>query len=212
MKKLILFIIAIIVLISCSRKVTLKGRVLNPVTNQGIEGFTIAVSADTWELPGGAKLVGETTSDANGDFVLEFKKSGYYFSVYKEGYYSIGWYQNGEILPGQLSVGNGKNMKADFYAVPYGKLMGHIKNVNCESQNDTMWFKMKYEYGDDFLPGWSFATPRIGCVDFSTNNPDKKEMGNHIVMIKIKKPSGTIIRYDTVFVNKDGITYYELFY
>src|SRR5690554_6382107 len=76
MKKLILFILATIVLISCNKKVTLKGRVLNPVTNQRIEGFTIVVSADTWELPAGAKPVGETTSDANGDFVLEFKKLG----------------------------------------------------------------------------------------------------------------------------------------
>ena len=212
MKKLLLFILVTIVFTACSKKITLKGRVLNPITNEGIEGFKIVASADTWELPGGAKNVGETTSGANGDFVLEFKSSGYDFTVYKEGYYNIGWYQNGEILSSLSPILQGKNTKADFYAVPYGKLMGHIKNVNCESQSDTMWFKMKYEYGDDFVPGWSFATPRIGCVDFNTNNPDKKEMGNHIVMIKIKKPSGTIIRYDTVFVNKDGITYYELFY
>src|SRR5690554_2189529 len=213
MKKLILFFLASIVLISCNKKVTLKGRVLNPVTNQGIEGFTIAVSADTWELPGGAKPVGQTTSGADGSFVLKFKKSGYDFSVYKEGYYNIGWYQNGEILPGQLSVKDkGKNMKADFYAVPYGKLHWHIKNVNCEGITDSLWFKKKYEYGDDFIAGWEFANPFVGCTDFSGNGTDKEQMGNHIIKMKIKRQSGTVIKYDTVFVNKDGITYYELFY
>ncbi|MFA5574388.1 MAG: carboxypeptidase-like regulatory domain-containing protein [Brumimicrobium sp.] len=215
MKKLSIFFIIVlgVTFMSCNRKTTLKGRVMNPITGEGIGGATISASKTTLELPGGYKTVEQTTSDANGDFLLEFKKSAANIGVSTGNYYDIGWYQNGAIQPGYyLPVQQGKNMKADFYAVPYGKLMGHIKNVNCESQNDTMWFKMKYEYGDDFLPGWSFATPRIGCVDFSTNNPDKKEMGNHIVMIKIKKPSGTIIRYDTVFVNKDGITYYELFY
>ncbi|PKR79886.1 hypothetical protein CW751_12435 [Brumimicrobium salinarum] len=146
MKKLILFILATIVLISCNKKVTLKGRVLNPVTNQGIEGFTIAVSADTWELPGGAKPVGETTSNANGDFVLEFKKSGYDFSVYKEGYYNIGWYQNGEILPGQLPVNDkGKTMHADFYAVPYGEIKTSVHNINCSGSTDTLIFKRIYQ-------------------------------------------------------------------
>src|SRR5690554_6734932 len=164
MKKLLLFILAAIVLISCSSDLTLKGRVLNPVTNQGIEGFTIAVSADTWELPGGAKPVGQTTSGADGSFVLEFKRSGYDFSVYKEGYYSIGWYQNGEILPGQLPVKDkGKNMKADFYAVPYGEIKTSVHNINCSGPTDTLIFKRIYQHDPNnsvFQP-FTFT----GCYD-----------------------------------------------
>ncbi|PKR79885.1 hypothetical protein CW751_12430, partial [Brumimicrobium salinarum] len=170
MKKLLLFILATIILIGCNKKVTLKGRVLNPVTNQGIEGFTIAVSADTWELPGGAKPVGETTSDTNGDFVLEFKKSGYDFSVYKEGYYNIGWYQNGEILPGQLPVKDkGKTMHADFYAVPYGELKLDINNVNCQGVTDTIWFRNKWLGYTGFES--SYSTPRTGCYSYTSASP-----------------------------------------
>src|SRR5690554_2424080 len=166
MKKLGVFIIILsVVFMSCNRKTTLKGRVLNPVTNQGIEGFTIAVSKDTWELPGGAKTVGETTSDANGDFVLKFKKSGYDFSVYKEGYYNIGWYQNGEILPGQLSVKDkGKNMKADFYAVPYGSYRIVINNINCQGVNDTIIIHRQNEVKSFLDQNWTLT----GCSGYTT--------------------------------------------
>ena len=209
MKKLILFIIAIIVLISCSRKVTLKGRVLNPVTNQGIEGFTIAVSADTWELPGGAKLVGETTSDANGDFVLEFKKSGYYFSVYKEGYYSIGWYQNGEILPGQLSVGNGKNMKADFYAVPYGKLQINIKNMSCFDSSDMIYFDGESDDSWTFNHGLLYE--KHGCIDVMDSKVQSTMGYKYFRWVSIKN-NITTTYYDTVFVNEGLTTIVNVFY
>src|SRR5690554_4091479 len=177
MKKLGVFIIILsVVFMSCNRKTTLKGRVLNPVTNQGIEGFTIAVSKDTWELPGGAKTVGETTSDANGDFVLKFKKSGYDFSVYKEGYYNIGWYQNGAIQPGYyLPVQKGKNMKADFYAVPYGELQINVKNINCFNQSDTLSIFRTHSIPDyyDDVPNLAIY---VGCID-NIGNMNKSLMG-----------------------------------
>ena len=197
MKKLLLFILATIVLISCNKKVTLKGRVLNPVTNQGIEGFTIAVSADTWELPGGAKPVGETTSNANGDFVLEFKKSGYDFSVYKEGYYNIGWYQNGEILPGQLPVNDkGKTMHADFYAVPYGELQINVKNINCFNQSDTLSIFRTHSIPDyyDDVPNPAIY---VGCID-NIGNMNKSPMGWY-------KYKGKVIRNGIETTIKDSI-------
>src|SRR5690554_489731 len=197
MKKLILFFLASIVLISCNKKVTLKGRVLNPVTNQGIEGFTIAVSADTWELPGGAKPVGQTTSGADGSFVLEFKRSGYDFSVYKEGYYNIGWYQNGEILPGQLSVKDkGKNMKADFYAVPYGELQINVKNINCFNQSDTLSIFRTHSIPDyyDDVPNPAIY---VGCID-NIGNMNKSPMGWY-------KYKGKVIRNGIETTIKDSI-------
>src|SRR5690554_6005709 len=198
MKKLGVFIILLsVVFMSCNRKTTLKGRVLNPVTNQGIEGFTIAVSKDTWELPGGAKTVGETTSDANGDFVLKFKKSGYDFSVYKEGYYNIGWYQNGEILPGQLSVKDkGKNMKADFYAVPYGELQINVKNINCFNQSDTLSIFRTHSIPDyyDDVPNPAIY---VGCID-NIGNMNKSPMGWY-------KYKGKVIRNGIETTIKDSI-------
>src|SRR5690554_4036422 len=210
MKKLILFFLASIVLISCNKKVTLKGRVLNPVTNQGIEGFTIAVSADTWELPGGAKPVGQTTSGADGSFVLEFKRSGYDFSVYKEGYYNIGWYQNGEILPGQLSVKDkGKNMKADFYAVPYGELNLDIKNINCEGIADIMWLRKKWQY-DEGYGAWPQLS-REGCYQNLTG-ASTVPVGEYIYQIKVQRASGDIIMEFPGIVYENQLTTFEIYY
>src|SRR5690554_3002199 len=211
MKKLIFFFLASIVLISCNKKVTLKGRVLNPVTNQGIEGFTIAVSADTWELPGGAKPVGQTTSGADGSFVLEFKRSGYDFSVYKEGYYSIGWYQNGEILPGQLPVKDkGKNMKADFYAVPYGSSKANIVNINCQGVTDTAYFKLKYILSPSLYDYWSL--PKTGCYSHSDATSSKRPIGEYIWITKVIRSGNTSYQYDTVSISESGVSIFNINY
>ena len=101
MKKLVVLIIIFSsVFMSCNRKTTLKGRVMNPITGEGIAGATISASKMTMELPGGYKTVEQTTSDANGDFLLKFKKSASSIGVSTGNYYNIGWYQNGEIQPG----------------------------------------------------------------------------------------------------------------
>ena len=211
MKKLLLFILATIVLISCNKKVTLKGRVLNPVTNQGIEGFTIAVSADTWELPGGAKPVGETTSNANGDFVLEFKKSGYDFSVYKEGYYNIGWYQNGEILPGQLPVNDkGKTMHADFYAVPYGFIQLKVNNVNCLDANDHFVLYAEGTQADDSKNGKMID--EYGCYYYDPGGYTKVPMGERYYKYEVTRNSITQTFYDTIFIGEGEYKIYEINY
>src|SRR5690606_33041122 len=99
---------------------------------------TISASKTTMELPGGYKTVEQTTSDANGDFILEFKKSASNIGVSTGDYYNIGWYKNGSKLPSDLPVEQGKNMKADFYAVPYGSYRIVINNINCQGVNDTI--------------------------------------------------------------------------
>lgn len=160
-------------MIGCNKKITLKGCVLNPVTNQGIEGYTIAVSADTWELPGGAKPVGETTSDANGDFILEFKKSASDIGVSTGNYYNIGWYQNGAIQPGYyLPVEKGKTMKADFYAVPYGEYRIKTNNINCQGATDTIITNQTNQVNSFLGIDWVLE----GCSGYTTAW-DKVPMG-----------------------------------
>src|SRR5690554_4453991 len=148
MKKLSIFFIIVlgVTFMSCNRKTTLKGRVMNPITGEGIEGATISASKTTMELPGGYKTVEQTTSNANGEFFLEFKKSAANIGVSTGNYYDIGWYQNGAIQPGYyLPVEQGKNMKADFYAVPYGEMKISIFNINCQGSTDTLIFKRVYQ-------------------------------------------------------------------
>src|SRR5690554_6376919 len=135
MKKLSIFFIIVlgVTFMTCNRKTTLKGRVMNTITGEGKGGAAISASKTSLELPGGYKTVEQTTSDANGDFLLEFKKSAATIWVSTGNDYHIGWYQNGAIHPGYyLPVEQDKNMKGDFSLVPYGKLNLDIKNINCE--------------------------------------------------------------------------------
>src|SRR5690554_570427 len=174
MKKLGVFIIILsVVFMSCNRKTTLKGRVMNPITGEGIAGATISASKTTMELPGGYKTVEQTTSDANGDFILEFKKSASNIGVSTGNYYNIGWYQNGEIQPGYyLPVQQGKNMKADFYAVPYGSYRIVINNINCQGATDTIIINQTNQVNSFLGIDWTLT----GCSGYTTAW-DKVPMG-----------------------------------
>src|SRR5690554_800791 len=199
MKKLSIFFIIVlgVTFMSCNRKTTLKGRVINPITGEGIEGATISASKTTLELPGGYETVEQTTSDANGDFLLEFKKSASDIGVSTGNYYNIGWYQNGEIQPGYyLPVQKGKNMKADFYAVPYGELQINVKNINCFNQSDTLSIFRTHSIPDyyDDVPNPAIY---VGCID-NIGNMNKSPMGWY-------KYKGKVIRNGIETTIKDSI-------
>lgn len=166
MKKLsVLIIILSVVLMSCNRKTTLKGRVMNPITDDGIEGATISASKITMELPGGYKTVEQTTSDANGDFLLKFKKSASSIGVSTGNYHNIGWYQNGAIQPGYyLPVEKGKTMHADFYAVPYGEYRIKINNINCQGATDTIIINQTNQVNSFLGIDWVLE----GCSGYTT--------------------------------------------
>src|SRR5690554_998507 len=175
MKKLSIFFIIVlgVTFMSCNRKTTLKGRVINPITGEGNEGATISASKTTLELPGGYKTVEQTTSDANGDFLLEFKKSASDIGVSTGNYYNIGWYQNGEIQPGYyLPVDKGKTMKADFYAVPYGEYRIKINNINCQGATDTIIINQTNQVNSFLGIDWVLE----GCSGYTTAW-DKVPMG-----------------------------------
>ena len=64
-------------LFSCTkfgRTITVKGRVINPVTGEGIQGAKMILQRGTAGLPGGNKTVKSVYSDADGNF--ELNKSG----------------------------------------------------------------------------------------------------------------------------------------
>jgi len=229
MKKLI-YIGVVSFLFSCTKgggNVYIEGRVYNPITGEGIEGANIIMYRDkplsgaVGAQSGDTKTVESVYSDADGYY--EIKHAGiakYVVAMYKLGnYYSIGWVDihtknktytagGGDTFAAKLS----KNMHADFQAVPYGLLHWHISNVNCEGGTDSMWFKTKYIHGDDFIDGWDYIFPYIGCVDINGSGSDKMAMGNHIIYMKIKRPSGTIYKYDTIFVQESNVTYFDLLY
>ena len=218
MKFVSFYSLAIFCFCACTKlgkNVTIEGRVMNPITGEGIEGIELELLRTTTGLPGGYKSVKSTNSNSDGSYeISKGGLAGYWLACRVPAeYYQIGWVQNGSNVTastGNLTVKKGKKMHADYYAVPYGCALWHVKNVNCESAIDTMWYKIKYEYDSDFLNIWSF--PYIGCSDALSSYCDKMKMGKHILLLKISRPSGLVYKYDTLFVNENGVTNYNIFY
>jgi hypothetical protein len=191
------------------------GRVYNPITGEGIGGVTVKLyrnKIDSKDLLGSdSKTLKIVTTDVNGYYKVEYLASPFnqaFVQINYGGYYPLGWVENKSL--GSNGVKKGKRNHLDYVMVPYGQLHWHIKNINCEGSTDTLWYKIKYQYDSDFLSLWSF--PITGCSDIVGNGSDKMEMGNHIIYMRIKRPSGTIYKYDTIFVNESGITNFDLLY
>jgi hypothetical protein len=131
------------------KNVTIKGRVLNPITGEGIPNVELELLRGTGGLPGGYKSVKSTKTDASGNF--EISKGG--LSTYSlacrvsSDYYQIGWIKDGVNVtqaPGNLNIKKGKTMHVDYHAVPYGEILTSIENINCQGSGDTLIFKREY--------------------------------------------------------------------
>src|SRR5690554_395236 len=151
--KIIVSLSIIFLLLSCNkrRQVDIEGRVYNPVTQEGIAGAELWLlkSGPITEFYGGYERVETVYSDANGNFKVNVKSAK--AEILRLGdmhgeYYNIGWYKNGSKLPSDLPVEQGENMKADFYAVPYGEIKTSVHNINCSGPTDTLIFKRIYQH------------------------------------------------------------------
>ncbi|MCC6701508.1 MAG: hypothetical protein IT221_08290 [Fluviicola sp.] len=148
----VILIAGIIILTSCTkfgRTHTAKGRVMNPITGEGIPDVEMKLLKSTLGLPGGKKSVKETTSNSDGFF--EISKSGlnvYYLQCNTSAdYYELGWFENGQQISTAATdykLKMGKTLHADFYAVPYGELKISLHNVNCQGSNDSLIYKRNY--------------------------------------------------------------------
>ncbi len=211
-----LFMIAVFLFTTCTKfgkNVYVDGYVRNAITGEPVPNVSLKLYRKQidWGDPLGtaSKTLKSTTTDANGYYKAEHLSTPFNAVYIQMG----GGVEGGYVLvDGQnpTLIKKGKKNHVNFGIVPYGQLHWHIKNINCEGVTDTMWYKIKYQYDSDFLSIWSF--PFTGCADITGNGTDKMEMGNHIIYMRIKRPSGTIYKYDTVFVNESGITNFDLFY
>lgn len=216
MKNLALLII-LLSFLGCTKfgkNITVKGRVLNPITGQGIEGAELNLLRGTLELPGGEKSVKKVFTDANGNYeISKFSLSGLSLSVGNLGdRYAIGWHQDGQITVknnNNLSVKKRKTMHADFHAVEYGLLNFDIQNVNCEGPNDVMQFRKKYQFSDEFE---GYSTERFGCYSYVSSSPGQLPVGTYIYEIKVTRSNGTTFIYDTVYVDQSGNSTIQLYY
>lgn len=212
MKHWVVFSLVFVLIGGCTKfgkNVTIKGRVVNPITGEGIEGAEIWLQKTAGGYDGGYKTVKKATSGIDGVFELNKLGLAGYSAVcgkFSGDYYEFGWTQDdGDTYTGnfKLSVKKGKTMHADYYAVPYGNLILNIQNVNCGGSGDVMYFRKKWlGYGD--FEG-SYSTPRTGCYSYTSPSSFQVPMGTYVYEMKIIRAGITTYVYDTVVVPKTGV-------
>ncbi|MBW7867651.1 MAG: carboxypeptidase regulatory-like domain-containing protein [Brumimicrobium sp.] len=179
----ILSIILLLSLFSCTKfgkNVTVKGRVLNPITGEGISGVQIILKRNTLGgapgfQSGGSKIIKETTTDENGYYELnKLTLSGsVLMSAHIGDRHPIGWWKGGSYSSFQnLPIDLGKTTHADFHAVPYGYYKLIINNVNCLGANDTIIINQTNQFGSFLGIDWILK----GCDGYVTAD-EKVPMG-----------------------------------
>ncbi len=217
MKKLTILII--IGLFSCSKpgkNVGVKGRIVNPITNEGMPNVeVILLTSESLSLPGGFKKIKSTTTDENGNFEIYalrvFKPVWVQAEILNE--YGVGWFSDGSYISNgfRANVNKGKKMLADFHAVPYGQTILDIQNVNCSGPTDTMWFRHRSQFESEFPESWS--TPRVGCYTYISPSPNPNlYMGTRYYQVRVKRNGQTTITEHEFFINQNGVTTIQLHY
>nr|WP_294859954.1 carboxypeptidase-like regulatory domain-containing protein [uncultured Fluviicola sp.] len=211
-------LLMILIVVSCTKfgkNVTLKGRVVNPITGEGIEGAEVKLLKIAGGYDSNYKTIKSATTDASGSFELDKYTWTKPVARCEVGdLYRLGWTQDGGqtfIDNFELEVKKGKVMHADFYAVPYGNLILNIKNTSCFNSSDNI--KLYFDSGPydsrTFNPG--LITELNGCIDIP-GSPVESSMGYKYFRWIVTKNTITTTYYDTVFVNEGTTTILDINY
>lgn len=191
------------------KNISVRGRVYNPVTNEGIPNIEIRLLKDEGvpSLSGGSEAVKTVYTDANGYYELDHVSiSSRYVGCFLDNnqYYRIGWIYEGENIGKHTTfVNKGKYTYLDYQVVPYGKIKANVNNISCEGSTDVININVKYltNPGDQiFQPGTYY-----GCVNLSST-PTEIPMGYYEYTWSVTKTStGTNTFTQEVFVPTGGI-------
>src|SRR5690606_17662785 len=127
--KRVAFLITTVVLISTTvsctkfgKNITVKGRVLNPITNEGYEGATVELIRSKYlQYSGGFKELKHTTTNQNGEFEISAYHAGAVLVQVQASGYKLGWLHDGKYYF-RTVVKKGKITQMDYHLVPYGSV------------------------------------------------------------------------------------------
>ena len=214
----LVIVILIFSLFSCTkigRNVTVKGVVKNPITGKTYEGLKVhLLVGETFQLPGGYKEIKSTETDQNGRFELSAGRTReVYVQVFDAaGNYRLGWYEDGEYKGTSVKKATkGKTMEVEYHLVPYGEVTLDIQNINCESIEDTMWFRSKTQFEESYPSNWSF--PRVGCYSYTSPSPNTNFIiGNRTYQIRVKRSGVETVTEETFFIEENELMVIQLHY
>ena len=206
-----LIIISLLFLFSCvkdGKNIYVEGRVVNPVTGEGIPNITLDLRKKVPD-PGGSgsdsKTVKTVLSDQNGYFTIAH--NGSLFNSYiihmsnsnGIGYHVAGWKDaSGTSIGGyNLEVDKGQYMNVRYELVPYAEFKVDAYNVNCFDQTDTMLL-----YKQNQIASLQEG-PRIypGCNSF-LGGYNKVPMGKIYFSWHVIRNGITNIYSDTIYLDE----------
>lgn len=204
---------------SCTKfgkNITVKGAVLNPITEETISGIKVRlIKSENLKLYGGYKTIKETTTDANGQFELSAGRTGNVWIVtdydYKD-YEELGWDYNGKYYS-QLKVDKGEVMHVDYHLVPYAYLKLSINNTNCIDSDDKISVYREL-IGVQGYETWSATHPysQEGCQQTISPEYFKVLMGKYHFWWTVTKGGVSTTYNDTISLNKNEQKIYVIDY
>ncbi|MCB0478288.1 MAG: hypothetical protein KDC84_09000 [Crocinitomicaceae bacterium] len=206
-----LSIFFILLLFSCAKdgkNIYVEGRVVNPVTGEGIPNITLDLRKKVPD-PGGSgsdsKTVKTVLSDQNGYFTIAH--NGSLFNSYiihmsnsnGIGYHVAGWKDaSGTSIGGyNLEVDKGQYMNVRYELVPYAEFKVDAYNVNCFDQTDTMLLYKQNQIGSLQEGPWIYP----GCNSF-LGGYNKVPMGKIYFSWHVIRNGITNIYSDTIYLDE----------
>ena len=206
------FILLVLILLSCGKKVTVKGRVYNPIDNEGIEGIDVQLSRSKvgfFSYDGtGSQAIENTTTNQDGNYLINYRHNNrsfrLFFSVDEE------LYINAE--PVQYNISQ-QNNTIDVPLVPVSYIKYHIENINCFDEND----KVEIFSCNEFLQqqcelAWGGQVGYNGCFESTTDNYAKSPSGKMYYHWIVTKNNTVTHHYDTLFLEPFQEHYFEILY
>lgn len=205
---LLFFFFISILISSCGKKTEMKGRIVNPVTNEGISGINVYVTRPKAGIGydgSGTKTLFKTVSDENGYFTIEerFRKSKSYTISYG---YDQKKYQ---LYDAQVSPAGAEydGSYFEFSLVPLGRLLINIQNQNCFDENDDFAFTWYPSLDTELISSGNFT----GCYSYFGNYNDVK-MGWHKIEGFVTKNGITTPFADSIYVTEGGNHVWDIEY
>ena len=227
MKPLQPLFLVMLFLFSCAKEgknIYIEGRVINPVTGEGIPNIKMELWKDNADIGGSglnSKIVREVMSDDEGYFVL--KHNGSLFNAYSVrptyeldntngiGYHRVGWrdVSTGNLVSQfSLPVTKKKYQNVNLEFVPYANVKYDFNNINCFDSNDKLEVYRDNDY-NTYLPG---AWTHNGCVNYQGSYGAKKPMGYYYVHWDVTR-NGILESFsDTFYLNEGEMRTYTIDY
>lgn len=211
MKKIILLFIIGMVFFSCKKKQTIHITAKNAATGEPYSGLTyyVVTHKNVLKPYGGkkAKTVATGTLDENGEAIVTkrlSKNNGH--GVRVEEPENSCYNKNIQLY---FSEEDGKNFKAEFEFAECAYLKLNIHNINCQSPTDSMRFRSKYDYENQWQ-GWT--TYRKGCYDFDSPDYFKVSQGTRMYEWEVIRNGNKTTHSGSVLLNKGAYETFEINY